>query len=229
MPKSTDFYIYAYIDPITNEPFYIGKGQGSRAYKHLRRSSYQQIHDTFFYRKLREMLCASIQPMVDIIKDDLTEEVACDVESILIHLIGTRANGTGPLCNQYTSCHGNVSEFTLQSNIKTGHIVKAWGKIFPSITAVSHDPRCLVSIHALRYRLKSGLSIEDAATRQERTWWSKPPKPLREDKIICWGKEFDSRIELARDPRCKVTSQQLYNRIAWGWDTESAATTPLYQ
>lgn len=229
---SIRYYVYAYIDPVTNEPFYIGKGHGDRAYLHLSRPSCYKNLDSFFYRKLHKMIDEGIEPLVFIIKENLTEEVAYEVESILIHLIGTRAHGTGPLCNLYVNFHGAISGFTLQQSIKHGHTVESWGEVFPSISAISRDPRCLVSAHALRYRLKLGMSIEDAATRQGKVWQAKPPKPQDPSqgaKMICWGEEFDSRTMLANDPRCVVTSQQLYNRISWGWNAERAATTPLYQ
>jgi hypothetical protein len=93
------FYIYTYIDPGTNEPFYIGKGHGDRVFRHLKPPSYYKIRDSFFYRKLRKMLDEGVEPLVFIIKENLTEEMAYNIESDLIRLVGTRANGTGPLCN----------------------------------------------------------------------------------------------------------------------------------
>ena len=45
-----NFYVYGYFDPSSGIPFYIGKGQGNRAWIHLTQSRWSY---TKFYRKLR--------------------------------------------------------------------------------------------------------------------------------------------------------------------------------
>ena len=231
-----DFYIYAYIDPLTAEPFYIGKGHGDRAVRHIRRPSYHETRDTFFYRKLRKMMREGLRPDILIIKDALTEEAAYEIESMLIHLVGMKANGTGPLCNLYVGRRGANSGFTLQQGIQQGKAVEVWGKMFPSLSVVARDPRCTVGEHTMRNRMQLGLSIEDAATRKGAVRPPRPPKPpkpnlprkpMKGKKVTCWGEEFISRAALCRDPRCIVSSSQLNARLAQGWDIERAATTPI--
>lgn len=235
-----DFYIYAYIDPRDNEPFYIGKGYGDRAWRHVRRPSYYKTRNSFFYCKLRKMLKEGITPAIVIVKAGLTENVAYEVESMLIHLVGMRAAKTGPLCNLYVGRRGASSGFTLERGTKQGKAIEAWGEMFPSLTAITRDPRCMVKRYeTLQRRMKKGLSIEDAATIGGPVYWSRPPKspkppqppkvkkPRKGKKVICWGEEFISGVTLCRDPRCVVSSRQLTGRLRRGWNIERAATTSI--
>lgn len=79
------YYVYLYIDPRTNEPFYVGKGQGERAIAHLR--------DTCESRKvarIKEIIEAGYQPQIDILAHGLsTEEAALRIEAAVIDAIGT--------------------------------------------------------------------------------------------------------------------------------------------
>ncbi len=217
------FYIYTYINPGTNEPFYIGKGRGDRVFRHLRRPSYYKIRDSFFYRKLRKMLDEGVEPLILIIKENLTEEIAYDIESDLIRLVGTRANGTGPLCNLRIG-RGSISEYTLLRGIKEGKAVEAWGEMFASIEAISRDLRCVVDASTVRERLKLGMPVEEAATTLAYCAQNKDGI-----KTVCWGKEFISQAAMSRDPRCAVSLLRFKKRLVAGWDTECAATIPLYQ
>lgn len=84
------FYVYAIKDPRAQQPrpFYVGKGTGSRAYDHL-----VSPDSTKKYKKIREILEAGKQPIIDILVDDLTEAQALKIEAELIAAFGTEDTG----------------------------------------------------------------------------------------------------------------------------------------
>ena len=81
------FYIYAHINPLKNEIFYIGKGHGKRAFnKNSRSKFWKDTVKKYGY-------------IVDILEEGLTEEEAFEREIFYIQKIGRRDLGTGPLVN----------------------------------------------------------------------------------------------------------------------------------
>jgi len=81
------YYIYAHINPLKNEIFYIGKGSGKRAFVNKRRS-------TFWYSTAKKYGF-----IVDILEEGLTEDKAYEREKWYIERIGRKDLGKGPLVN----------------------------------------------------------------------------------------------------------------------------------
>ncbi len=79
---SLRYYVYAYLDPRNDKPFYIGKGRGGRILSHLRGGEPRKA------RILRELKRLGLKPRIDVLRYGLTEKEALLVEATAIDLLG---------------------------------------------------------------------------------------------------------------------------------------------
>lgn len=98
---SSDFYVYVYIDPNTNEPFYVGKGKNGRCWDHVNyaRRNCKPEQGKHFMNKIRKMLASGATPIVEKRYEAMDESAAYAAERRLISEIGRKDLGTGPLLN----------------------------------------------------------------------------------------------------------------------------------
>jgi hypothetical protein len=116
--KKLGFYVYLYIDPRDNKPFYIGKGRGNRAFSHLRVGA-----DSKKARILNELSKLGLHPTVEILKYGLTEKEALLVESTAIDLLDIRhlANNVRGHGSRHGS-RGSVQEIQTRLDAKEANI-----------------------------------------------------------------------------------------------------------
>ena len=88
----TDYYVYALLRT-DGTPFYVGKGRGSRWLDHERRKRRETHKDRIITQLLSDI---GYVPKIKLI-EGLTDKLARQIESDLIHLIGRSPNG--PLVN----------------------------------------------------------------------------------------------------------------------------------
>lgn len=88
------FYTYLYIDPLKNEPIYVGKGKGDRAFQHLVRT-----HNKHFSARLKIIKSNGLEPIIKFLATNIDEELALLVETEAIMKYGRRDLGTGTLLN----------------------------------------------------------------------------------------------------------------------------------
>ena len=80
------YYVYQLIHPKTNEPFYIGKGTGDRAYTH---NEFKDGNDnTYKDRVIQKLHKEGLEPIVDIVKHFEKEQEAYEYEEALTESIG---------------------------------------------------------------------------------------------------------------------------------------------
>lgn len=78
------YYVYLYLDPETDKPFYVGKGKGNRVYAHLYDDS-----DSEKARTIHRLYEKGLEPIIEILIHGLEdEETAYRVEMAAIDLIG---------------------------------------------------------------------------------------------------------------------------------------------
>jgi hypothetical protein len=76
------FYVYLYVDPRTEVPFYIGKGKGNRCFAHL-----HDKRESEKVRHIEELRKLGLQPRIELLKYGLTEKESLLVESTAIDLL----------------------------------------------------------------------------------------------------------------------------------------------
>ena len=86
------FLVYAHIDPRTELPFYIGKGNLKRAFL-LKRNN------AFYENVVSKIRSEDLEPKVEILHECETEEAAFIKEKLEISFYGRRDLGTGCLVN----------------------------------------------------------------------------------------------------------------------------------
>jgi len=100
MNATSDYYVYALTYPC-GEIFYIGKGRGDRAERHLK----YRIHNNYVAHVIAQIREEELEPMVKKIRESLTNEEACELEKQLISEYGYRITG-GSLCNLHPGGQG---------------------------------------------------------------------------------------------------------------------------
>jgi len=96
-------YVYAYYDPRTERPFYIGQGHGNRVFAHLHEDS-----DKEKVQVIRELEALGLEPEIRILRHGLTAAEAKLVEAVAIDLLGID-NLTNEVRGHYSRQFGNMS------------------------------------------------------------------------------------------------------------------------
>lgn len=144
MENLNKYYVYAYLDPrkkgqyyygdirFEYEPFYIGKGCGNRWKNILTKVTISKSNDGNIHKvsRVKNIVDEGFTPIIVCVFDNLVEETAYLVETVLISLIGRRDLKTGYLCNHTDGGDGsrNMSQETRDkiSAKSKGHI--PWNK-----------------------------------------------------------------------------------------------------
>lgn len=83
------YYVYQYIDPRNNQPFYIGKGIRNRKFSHLEETLKNTINKRKFYR-IRAIRKLNLEPIIEELKTFSNEDDAYCYEEEMIKLYGRK-------------------------------------------------------------------------------------------------------------------------------------------
>ena len=82
------YYVYLYIDPSTDQVFYVGKGKGSRALAHLDTT---QIEKRVIKQAIKKIRDTGKEPRIELLAYCLKDEhTALQIESAVIELMGVK-------------------------------------------------------------------------------------------------------------------------------------------
>lgn len=106
-----NFYVYVYLDPrkpgtytydtlqFNYEPFYVGKGHGNRATRHLRPSFLAKEDNPHKCHIINKIQSEGKEPIIMKVLEGVSELVSLNEEVRIINIIGRRVDGHGPLTN----------------------------------------------------------------------------------------------------------------------------------
>lgn len=116
------YYVYCYVDPTSDQPFYVGKGKQDRAYSHLhsKKDASKPRNKTRFANKLRKMKEEGIEPKIIFLAQNIEDEkVAYEIEEAFIKQYGRKG---------YTE--GGVLLNICESNKPPSHKGKSYDEIY---------------------------------------------------------------------------------------------------
>lgn len=128
----TEYYVYVYMDTtkpgtfifdeltLEYEPFYIGKGKGSRYKQHINDSKNRKSNNKKLYHIHNKILKLDNNIKILKIKENILESEAFIYEKKFIALIGRHDRGLGPLCNNTDGGDGEAGRTPWNKGKKTG-------------------------------------------------------------------------------------------------------------
>ena len=97
------YYVYQYKDPTTHLPFYVGKGTNQRMFFHLK-ETYENTSNVFKWAHIQGLRNKGLEPVIEVIADNLSEVDAYTLEEALIKKYGRKGlDPSGILTNRCES------------------------------------------------------------------------------------------------------------------------------
>lgn len=155
-------YVYLYIDPRDDRPFYVGKGVGNRCFVHLKDGS-----DTAKTAVIKELKKLGKEPRIEILKYGLTDTQALLVESTAIDLLGV-----GELTNKVRG-HG--------SRVGSRAGVAELAATLDAVDAYIKEPTILININKLFRHGMSDVELYDAT----RAAWKVSRRSAERVELAC--------------------------------------------
>lgn len=119
------YYVYIYKNPKTLDPFYVGKGCGNRAYSHLEKAKKirKGSRESLCIVECRKLLKENLEPIIEIVSENLDELRAFVAEKEFIKKYGRRDICTGILTNQTDGGDGFIG--TVRTKLQYERIIES--------------------------------------------------------------------------------------------------------
>ena len=166
MKSKSVFYVYGLIDPRTQSPFYIGKGCGRRASRHIRNAAAGRTSENPFKDAvMAKILADGLMPTVQYFGEGLEESAAYDLEESLIRKFGRRGKEEGG-CLTNINLEGRVPKNTGRTWFSKGFT--PWNKGKTGCFRHSDETRAKMSVSKMGhpdYRAGQKRTPEEIAKR----------------------------------------------------------------
>lgn len=161
------YYVYLLIDPRNNKIFYVGKGKGNRINQHLLGALDDNTNETEKIKRIREIQNAKLEVKHTVLRHELTEKEAFEVESTVIDVLGK----------------DNLTNIVKGHNSEDKGIMKLEDiKIkYEAEEANIEEPAILININNLYQRDMSEKEIYDATRKS----WKVSISHVSDIKIAC--------------------------------------------
>jgi len=181
-----EYYVYQYIDPITQQPFYIGKGSGDRMNRHLTETK-DKTENRKKYAHIKGLQNKGLEPIIKKIAENLTEEEAYDLEAELIAKYGRR----------------DLDEGGILTNICTDNRPpRLLGKDNPWF-GKKHKPETIKNYIEMRSYLKGKTYDEIYGAERAAEIRERAAEKLRGEKNPFYGKKHDEATRAKMSERAK--------------------------
>ena len=210
-----NFYTYLYRDPSrNNEPIYVGKGKGDRAFVHLKRCG-----NRMFANRLAKMKRNGINPVIEFLCTNVDEELAFLVEAEAIDKYGRRDNGKGTLLN-HTNGGDGISGYAHTAETKRKIAEAKLGSTHSTETkkrlseCQKGKPRPIESVEKTAASNRG--KTRTAETKQRMSAWQIGRKMTAEAKAkmsAVASKPRSERWLQARSKRCTIDGKVIYDSV----------------
>lgn len=99
MSSENIYYVYLYIDPTNEQPFYVGYGKNNRKSSHIKEARNYPLRQSYKLNKIRKLLKENNKPIIKIIDSNISKTQAIELEIFMISFIGRITMNEGPLTN----------------------------------------------------------------------------------------------------------------------------------
>lgn len=186
------FYVYQLRLETESLPFYVGKGQGTRAKDHMQANNLDKSHKA---NKIRKAQRNGIQILIEYLKTELSEDDAFMWEVFWIAEYGRLDLGLGPLTNKTDGGEGESGRvYSEESKRKIGDGQKrhiATNGHAKGMLGKNHSEESRAKMSEARIGKPNGIEYTDEVREKIAS--------KRRGKIACFDKETLQNIQVPRE------------------------------